>query len=173
MGRQLSFCLTPGDTEELRATLIALNSFTALSPTARTATPEVLGARLGVQRMGEEPLLVLVARDEDVDDITMRPVNPSLWRIDSITEPVLEFSRPFFAGRAMRPGRLFFETGYYLDGAWRDKKPAFLDWSRSVFELVRRTLKRDATGIYWGSEASELRAKSKLSLVDDLRPPPT
>ena len=173
MGSQLSVCLTPSDTQQLENQLLRAGPFVVLS--ARTLTNKLERIpQLSVQEMGKEPLMVFLARAVDVTQIVLRPI-PSAkgWSIDPITQPVLEFSRPFFADGAMRPGRLYFTTGFYAkDDNWREKDVEFVRWATRVLSICRRVLERDAAHkLYWGPEASELRDADKLTLLADNTPP--
>ena len=158
MSPQLRVFLTPSDTKQLHAELLGVGPFTILKEQSAAPRPVVV-TDLALTHAGDEVLTVFLARDDDLEQVVMRPIpGTNAWRVDSIPSPVIEFSRPFFNGRQMRAGRFFYQAGYYVGDDWRTKSDGFVRWAKRVFTVCRRVLSRDAeTGGYWGSEAVALR----------------
>jgi hypothetical protein len=142
--------------------------FRVLRAQSNLPVPE-LNEHLWVELMGEEALTVYLARPEDAFRVALRPIpNSTLWRVDPLSENVIEFSRPFHSGQELRPGRLFYESGSYVGQEWRPKDEGFLHWARGVFSICRRGLTRDPeSGTYWGPVAARLRDSSKLRVLSN------
>jgi hypothetical protein len=111
--------------------------------------------------------MVFLVLDEDIPHVQLRPVpGKALYRVDSLTSPVIEFSPCFWNGSEMRPGRLFLEPRYYVEKRQVEKPSSFLQWSTGVLSTCRKVLTLDrATKTLWGKEAARLRSLSQLILL--------
>jgi hypothetical protein len=119
--------------------------------------------------MGKTWLTLFLCRPEDVDALRLREVPAHrYWTIDVLSEPVLEFSRPYCDGTVMRRGRLFYQRGDYRQaGTWHAKPEAFVRWADSVLRVARTTLLRDASlDGYLGPEAHSMRLKNEVRFAE-------
>ena len=162
MARQISVCLTSNDVEGLEKNLRTGEEFRLIE--GLSEKPSVTEAAGGLQ---QQRRMVFLVRVEDLPHIRLRPVpGKNLYRVDSITSPVIEFSPCVHSGSEMRPGRFFFETRYYEGEKLVEKHGEFMTWTNWVLSRCRKALKPDrATSTLWGEEAASLRESSRLTLL--------
>lgn len=166
MGHQLTFHLTPVDTLTLEAKLRALGPMVVLHSDSATASPRVVDS-LEFSEGGRPWLQLYLARAGDVDSIKMKhvPVR-SLWYVDVLDSPVVEFSRCFFNGKVLREGRIYWVDGFYgKDDAWALKNEGFRAWAKRVRSTSKKFLKPHGASLVGPDTASWL-ASSGGRLID-------
>nr|BDT31280.1 hypothetical protein MFMH1_09490 [Myxococcus sp. MH1] len=154
-------CLTNVDVKALESVLRTGEDFRVINGLAEK--PEIIEAE---GALADQERMVFLARAVDLREVRFQPVpGKSLYRVDSIDSPVVEFSPCRVSNSVIRPGRLFFKTRYYEGERGVDKSPGFLTWSAWLMARCRKELMADsATRTYWGRDAASLRDASQLTL---------
>lgn len=167
MGRQVQLYLTPADLLELERELRSKLNFVCLN--AKSDKPEPsLAPSFSVAEMGKTWLTLFLARTEDLDRLRFLEVPAhGYWTLDVLTEPVIEFARPYSDGALVRRGRIYYERGDDLEGgAWRAKSEGFIKWADTLLRLARMSLRRDATlDAYLGPQAWDMRLQGQVEFA--------
>ena len=84
------------------------------------------------------------------------------WVVDDLRSPVVQFDGGFFDEKTLRPGRLFYDTGYYNEnGEWVDKPVEFLKWADSILRMAKKMIRRDPVfDAYVGNSAADWLAST-------------
>jgi hypothetical protein len=141
MGHQARLILTPRDTAELEHRLRETNVL--VIPPILPSPDVCLLLTMAIADMGGEDLLVYLAHKKDFSELQFRQLEKEEgWTVDLLRSPVVEFIRCFFDETVLRPGRLFYEDGYYgPSGAWLEKSDAFRGWAKALFREIKKNLK--------------------------------
>jgi hypothetical protein len=92
----------------------------------------------------EQDLTSALVRRDDLSELRWTPLSNGEELLNVATSPVIEVNRPYFDGRAMSRGRLYYSTKYYDGNRKPSLKPAaFLDWASTVFRVVKKCLAYD------------------------------
>lgn len=168
MGRQIQIYLTPADLRHFEEELRAKVDLVSLNYRSEGPHPS-LAPSFEIQEMGKTWLTLFLCRPEDVAALRFREVSAQgYWTVDVLSQPVLEFSRPYFDGAVVRRGRLYYQPGdYSTDGSWHKKPAEFVRWADAVLRVARKTLRRDPSlGSYLGSEAFAMRVKGGVQFAE-------
>lgn len=156
MGRQIQIYLALEDIDSFEVALKE-RGVVFVSQSSPNSRVQVLhtckrGVAGGVRTSG------YLARQEDLKSITLNYVSSKVgWVVDDLRSPVVQFDGGFFDARTLRPGRLFYDTGYYNDrGEWVDKPSQFSKWADSILRAAKKLIRRDPVlDAYVGSHAAE------------------
>jgi hypothetical protein len=166
MGKQIQIYLAPQDVIDFELALKSRGAVIlrrssperrpAISGTARVQTPEATGVD------------GYIARADDIEHVSLRAVPAqSVWAVDSLRSPVIEFFGCHFDQKTLKRGRLFYDPGFYdAKGTWVEKPKDFEDWAKDIFKLARKMFKKDSKlDAYIGPEAKEWQSKAQVSFV--------
>lgn len=156
MGRQVTFFLTPNDTDRLMAQLSLCSPFLILHSRSQLPTPKVVPS-VNVREGDQDWLYFLLIRESDLEGVKLKEVSAQhYWSIDVLRSPVIEFNRCFFDGRILRRGRIWYETGFYgLNREWICKSADFITWAEKLLKTTRKCLTKDGSNLL-GQGAKEL-----------------
>ena len=159
MGHQIQVFMGPAVVREWSALLEESHKVAWLE--MRSASPRVQRCAspiLSLQEMGKRELTVAMSMPEDEASLKWIKLDGGTYRIDTVSSPVIEFTRPFIGDAVMRRGRLFYNSGFYDGPVWNDKALSFLNWAKRIFARSRQLLTRDRVlDAYVGKEAAALR----------------
>jgi hypothetical protein len=160
MGRQLQLFLHPEDVACLERDLVARTPQWVLHSEARAPAPRRVPSLSFAEEGCRWPTLYLV-RPGDRADVVMRHVPArSLWVVDALLSPVIEFTGCFFDGEVLRRGRVYYADGFYEGGEYKLKGDGFRAWAKSVIALIRRRVKRIGSAHVGEAAAAWLAAGS-------------
>ncbi len=165
MGRQIQLYLTPSDINNFEAALRRKIDFEALVYRTDGPWPSRVSSLAVGEEIGKTWLTLFLVRPEDVDVLRFREVpTQGYWTLDVLSQPIIEFSRPYFDGSIMRQGRFYYQTGDYNDiGTWVEKPRCFLDWADQIFKTTKKNLRRHRfLDAYLGPEAWELHSNKQV-----------
>jgi hypothetical protein len=156
MGHQLSFLMLPADLPIVEAAIRSTGDVCFLESRRPAADQTEIGT-LAFQpgEMGHRPLGAYIVRGTQLGEVKNRFVDAEgYWVIDSLSSPVIEFSRCFFDGHLLRRGRAYFAT----DSRFRFELPGddFVAWGDRVLRRIKDTLQRVpeiSTSAYVSSDA--------------------
>jgi hypothetical protein len=105
--------------------------------------------------------LLYLVRLRDLSDVVVKEVPAqSHWVVNSLFSPVVELDRCFYNGEVLKPGRLYYEDGFFDRDKWVKKPPEFTAWAKRILAAARKTLKYDRQILaYLGPEASQMRSR--------------
>ena len=160
MSHQLTFRATPADLVELEAAFARRHPYVCLAWRSTKAAPKKLRG-FSEYRSGRDDLKVLVVQPTDLSKVRSRYLPAQkYWTIDTLRSPVVEVSRCYVEGNAIRPGRLYYTDGYYgADGQWVLQPEGFRKWAADLLKTAKKVFKR-IEGEYVGTEAGGLAVLS-------------
>ena len=150
MGRQLRFLASPSDLVDLLGEIERRDGWAVVAETPRgTATALIRPSTVDVR----DEVAIWVGRLADLGTIAYEPDASGLETISTIGTQAIEFSA-FVADRGEpRSGRLWYETGWYVNDLWQSFPADFLSWADRLLAVVRRRWTRVESMSYAGPEA--------------------
>jgi hypothetical protein len=144
MGRQIAFVLTEGDELAFFRALGEKAEY-RLEPMCMDSTK---GAALDAPSGGIGSLIESYALwRPELDPTPTRTRVGDRWCVFTDAQ-LVEFNRTSFDGLRPDPGRLYIGTN--------SPRPAdFVRWFERLTSLIRRTGRRDKSGVYWGVDAQQ------------------
>jgi hypothetical protein len=159
MGKQIQLYLLPEDAENFATrvrTLLGVHLFSLRysDPEHRTAESPVITIE-GVSRIS-----CLLAQSNRTELIARYVENQQHWVVNTLFSEVVEFSGCHWDHYSLKPGRLFFDQGFYDEaGQWRDKSEVFLEWANAVIDTAVKLFRNEtSTDSYIGPSADKWRA---------------
>ena len=112
-----------------------------------------------IHDLGKDPFRVLIARREDISNISFRPIKGrDEYSCDVTIQPVVEFDRFFGNSRFIRAGRLYRIDKYPGDDGKLVSKPdAFIEWGERLYQGAKKSLTKVEQGCFAGEEALKMR----------------
>jgi hypothetical protein len=167
MGKQFQVYLLPSDAVTLIETLrqkVGLRLLSSRSP--RREPVEI-----------ESPILsqvgCLLVPDLSVSIKLDHIEKQGYWNVNTLFSEVLEFSGCHFDEKALKRGRLFYDSGFYNAEHWQEKSARFLAWAETVFRTAKKTLKRvPSLDAYVGEDAKHWRSKGGVFVELAIRDKP-
>lgn len=112
-------------------------------------------------------LAVCLTRERHVDDVRLQDVAGQPYRtVDVLRSPAIEVTRCYQDAELIRPGRMFFDHGYYEGQSWIEKDEEFVAWAKQILSMVRRAFP-EYSGYRIGPEARALIDAKKLRFSPD------
>jgi hypothetical protein len=173
MGKQFNILATNVDLqcldEKLRATGdVEILSDVASSDLSRLNPLDQL--QIPVEFAGKSSLICYLAAVRLPSRISIKSESPVKTHVDIGQSHLIQFWRPFYDGRIVRPGRLYYEDRILANKEFVQKDPAFCDWAKGVMALVRKTLRRDSVhDSYVGADAAGAIEDGHLKVGSILR----
>jgi hypothetical protein len=152
MGRQVNFYITPRDITALEARIRKRDPITILHRRSPTEKPRVLSS-LDFMEDEQRWLYYYLVRESDLSEVVTEHVPAQgYWTIDGLRSPVVQFNSCDFDGKILRRGRVYYQRGFYENGAWVEKNEDFQRWADSILRSVRKFLIKQ-NGEYIGPDA--------------------
>jgi hypothetical protein len=160
MGHQLTFRATPADLAGLEAAFAKSHPYVCLAWRSPDATPKQLRG-FSEYQPGRDDLKVLLVSPTDLSKVRSGYVPAQkYWTVDTLRSPVVEMSRCYVEGNAIRPGRLYYKDEYYGAEGQRMLQPEdFRKWAADLLKTTKNVFKR-IKGEYVGAEAAGLAVLS-------------
>lgn len=157
VGKQFSFFLAASDQREFERSIKESGDIVFLKVWPQSSEPEEIQSSI-ISKMGEEVLTILVTLRKEMNNIRFSKIeNQNRFSCDFTTSPAIEFSRCYVTKDYIRAGRLYMVDKYWYNGRIFEKSPEFIEWSRCLYNLGKRSLKKLDRGYYAGAKALELR----------------
>ena len=158
MSRQFNLLATDVDLAAIEISLRHLGNVRILSDTATENLNDLLplmSLAIRPEEAGKHSLFCYLAPADMASAIELHRVSAVKIQIDEQHSDIIEFWRPFFDGRIIRAGRLYYQDKVYRAQQSFAKDPSFCRWANAVFAAIRRDLKLDSRyGAYVGDNAS-------------------
>lgn len=173
MGKQLEILTTDLDLRDLEKSLrsrggVALLSDGANGDFSSLSTLDQLP--IPISSAGEKSLVCYLAPIQLPARIFIESESPVKVHVNIRESHLIEFWRPFYDGRVVRPGRLYYEDRILIDNVFVQKDQAFCDWAKGVMAFVRKNLHRDpASGSYLGEDAASAIDSGRIAVGSILR----
>ena len=173
MGKQIEILTTDLDLRDLEKSLrsrgdVALLSDIANSDFSSLGTLDQLP--IPIAFAGERSLVCYLAPMQLPARIFIEPDSPVKMHVNIHKSHIIEFWRPFYDGKIMRPGRLYYEDRVLIGNIFVQKDQAFCDWAKGVLAFVRKELRRDpARGSYLGEDAANAIDSGRVVVGSILR----
>ncbi|WP_157522234.1 hypothetical protein [Mitsuaria sp. 7] len=170
MAKQFSILATDVDLRLLEEKLQATGDVDILSDIAtddlRNLQP-LDGLEIPQSSVGKISLFCYLAPRHIPRMVVAERVSPVKVHIDLSQSQLIEFWRPYYDKRVLRPGRLYYQNRVLVHGESVDKDPAFRRWADGVMTKVRRMLHlHKEMGGYVGAHAAAEIASGKLTIVN-------
>ncbi|WP_157522239.1 hypothetical protein [Mitsuaria sp. 7] len=170
MAKQFSILATDVDLRLLEETLQSTGDVDILSDIAtddlRNLQP-LNGLEIPQSAVGKTSLFCYLAPRHIPRMVAAERDSPVKVHIDLSRSQLIEFWRPYYDTRILRPGRLYYQNRMLVHGESVDKGPAFCRWADGVMTKVRRMLHlRKEIGAYVGAHAAAEIASGKLTIVN-------
>jgi len=110
--------------------------------------------------MGSEPLGIFLVKKSHLQKVKFRKLeNLNVFVIDTLTSPVIEYSRCFVSDEIIRRGRFYFIKSYIdEEGGVVTKDAEFLSWADRIYRRSKADLEYDGKSAYYGSNTlSDIR----------------
>jgi len=152
--KQLNFYLNLADQAAVDLGLAKLNNVVFCKMESTNKQLQILESSLNLA-MGSEPLKIAIVKRTHLKKVKFRKLeNLNVFKIDSLTSPVIEYSRCFVSDQIIRRGRFYFNKSYFNDeGEVVTKDAEFLSWADKVFRRVKSGLVHHGNLDYFGNNA--------------------
>src|SRR6266853_81801 len=158
MAKQFNLLATDADLHSLEGVLRATGDVDFLSDVAfedLSNLRPLLSLPIPISSAGRVSLFCYLAPRNLPSKILIERESAVKVRIDVDESHLIEFWRPFYDGRVLRPGRLYYQNRVLVGRRFVDKSKAFCSWADSVMFRVRKASKYDrAESAYIGREAA-------------------
>jgi hypothetical protein len=155
VGKQINFFLSVSDQRDLLQRLgNDCNATAALPPLSSAAVKEQDTTEFAEWRPGEHTPIIFRRGDTDGIKLLTRKERHDEYYFDIFSSRAIEFSRSIARDRTISRGRFYFIEGYMIDNTTKFEKPVeFLDWAKSIFQVVRRFCIDKRQGDFIGPDA--------------------
>lgn len=157
-GHQFSFFLGPSDQSLFEKSILNQGDATFIRARPSSNISEVLDTSI-LSEFGKDPLRILIVMKLDLSSIKFTPIKGGIgFTCDPISQPIIEFDRPFIGNNYIRSGRLYQIDSYFgQHGELVNKSKEFIEWSRRLFAVTKAGLTPIQRGLYAGREALAMR----------------
>jgi hypothetical protein len=163
MGHQVNYYMTPKDIEALEQKFRNRIDFAVIPWRNPSQRPQPTNSLL-VEHNGQRVLSLCLVRPQDLSQVVTDYVDTQqYWTVEEAPSPVLEFRACFFDGTTLGRGRVYYVDGFYdSTDQWVTKSEDFRKWARSIFSIVKKSLKPLEPGSrstwYIGEDAAQWHA---------------
>src|SRR5215207_8977384 len=113
MGHQITFYMNPTDIRDVENKICGLGSMIILHSNSSYPKPRVVDS-LNFTENGQRWLYFRLVRPQELNLVRMQEIPArSMWSVDSLNSPVVEFHCGFFNGELLRDGRVYWLDDFY------------------------------------------------------------
>jgi hypothetical protein len=142
MGHQINYYMTPKDVEALGQRFQDKVEFTAIPWRYQSEVPPRSNS-LFVECNGVRERGLYLLHPQHLNQVVSRYIeSQSYWTVQGHLSPVVEFDVCFFDNTILRRGRVYY-VDRFLDTnhVWVTKSEDFRKWAKTLFSIVKKSLK--------------------------------
>jgi hypothetical protein len=169
MAKQFSILATDTDLKDLQEHLVLCGDVQILSSEATDDLQDLrplTSLSVPLSRIGKDSLFCYLAPLRLPRRVMAERDSPVKVHVNLDESHLIEFWRPYYDGKIMREGRLYYQNRVTRNDEFVEKDDAFCRWADSVMRIVRLKLKRHkGFGCYVGAHALEDILAKKVTVI--------
>jgi hypothetical protein len=162
MGRQINYYMTSEDHAAFEERLRRAGDFVAIRRRSDIPKPQAVDLSSNL-----DTLYLSLVRPDDLSAVITEEIPARREHyVSCLYSPVVEYSRCYQGDGFIRPGRLYFQEGYF-DGAgrWVTKSDAFIAWARRLLRQAHTLLAVRRSSFYYVGERADMARSAGVELL--------
>jgi hypothetical protein len=162
MGRQINCYMTMEDHRAFEERLRRAGDFVAIRGKSNKPGPQAVDLSSAL-----DTLFLYLVRPHDLPAVITEEIPArGEYSVSGLYSPVVEYMRCYQGDGFIRPGRLYFQEGYFDgSGRWVAKSDAFIAWARRLLRQARSFLAGRRDGFYYVGEKADVARCCGLQLL--------
>ncbi len=142
MGHQINYYMTPKDIETLEQRFRERIDFIAVPWRCESEVPPKTSS-LSLEYNGVRERGLYLVRPHELSQIVTKYIdNQHYWAVQGAPSPIVEFDVCFFDSNILRRGRVYYVDRFLnANQEWVTKSEEFRKWARSIFSIIKKSLK--------------------------------